>query len=396
MDTDNDRVPSIIHCDMDAFFASVEQLKNPELRGKPVIVGGKPHSRGVVSTCSYEARKYGVRSAMPLAEAYRRCPEAVFIPPDFSAYQEASDNMHKIFSEYTPLIEPISLDEAFLDVTKSLRLFGSPLVIGQKIKERIKNELGLIVSVGIAHNKFLAKLASDLSKPDGFLVVTPDQVRELLDPLDIRRIWGIGEKTAQRLYELNIKTIRDLCRLEEAYLTNLFGSCGSQLYLLARGIDRRKVENVRKAKSIGRETTFPTDISDMDDLEKCLLTLAGDVARSLRRERVKGYTVTLKIKYQDFRMITRSKTLDKPTDLEEVIFAEACFLLQKLVVKPIRLAGVSLHNLTDCDEPQLSMFEESREQKAELVKTIDRIKDKYGEKSITRARLVEPKKKPAP
>lgn len=396
MDTDNDRVPSIIHCDMDAFFASVEQLKNPGLRGKPVIVGGKPHSRGVVSTCSYEARKYGVRSAMPLAEAYRRCPEAVFIPPDFSAYQEASDNMHKIFSEYTPLIEPISLDEAFLDVTQSLRLFGSPLMIGQEIKERIKNELGLIVSVGIAHNKFLAKLASDLSKPDGFLAVTPGQVRELLDPLDIRRIWGIGEKTAQRLYELNIKTIRDLCRLEEAYLTNLFGSYGSQLYLLARGIDRRKVENIKKAKSIGRETTFPTDISDMDDLEKCLLTLAGDVARSLRRERVKGYTVTLKIKYQDFRMITRSKTLDKPTDLEEVIFAEACFLLQKLVVKPIRLAGVSLHNLTDCDEPQLSMFEESREQKAELVKTIDRIKDKYGEKSITRARLVEPKKKPAP
>lgn len=384
------RPRAIIHCDMDAFFASVEQLRNPELRGRPVIVGGSPQSRGVVSTCSYEARKFGVRSAMPLAEAYRRCPQAVFVPPDLAAYKEISAKMHGIFYDYTPLIEPISLDEAFLDVTASAALFGNAAAIGRRIKERVKSELGLVVSVGIAHNMFLAKLASDLSKPDGFLVVDPDKVQELLDPLDIRRIWGIGEKTAERLYGMNVKTIRDLTMLDEAYLTEFFGSYCHQLYQLARGRDERTVESARQAKSIGRETTFAVDISDRDELEKCLLELTGDVARSVRREGLKAHTVTLKVKYRDFQMVTRSRTLDKPTDLEEVFFAETRRLLGTLLTKPVRLVGVYAHNLTDGRCRQLSLFAETDEEKEKLVQTLDRIKDKYGEKIIRPARLLDP------
>lgn len=383
------RLPVIIHCDMDAFYASVEQLRRPELAGRPVIVGGQPNSRGVVSTCSYEARKYGVHSAMPLAQAYRLCPQAAFLPPDFSAYKEYSARMHKIFADYTPLIEPLSLDEAFLDVTASVEIFGSGPAIGQKIKERIKRELGLTVSVGVAHNKFLAKLASDLSKPDGFLVVPPDGVLEFLAPLDVRRIWGIGQKTAQRLYEMNVKTVLDLRALPETRLVQLFGSIGHDLFQLARGIDHRPVETDRQAKSIGRETTFPTDINEREQLEKVLLGLTDDVARSLRKEGVKGSTVTLKIKYGDFKLITRSTTLTEPTDLAEVIFPEACVLLRNLVTKPVRLIGISVHNLTEQEKLQLSWFEERQETRTDLAKTIDRIKEKYGEKSITRARLIK-------
>lgn len=385
------KASSIIHCDMDAFYASVEQLKKPELRGKPVIVGGNPHSRGVVSTCSYEARKFGVHSAMPLAEAYRRCPQAVFLPPDFTAYKAVSAKMHKIFYEYTPLVEPLSLDEAFLDVTGSEELLGTAPVIGRKIKERIRKELGLAVSVGVAHNKFLAKLASDLSKPDGFFVIPEQKVQELLDPLNIRQIWGIGEKTAQRLSEMKIKTIRDLRGLEEGHLVKLFGRYGYQLYQLARGVDERKVESGRTVKSVGRETTFAVDIKNREILEKILLELSCDVGRTLRKEGLKGYTVTLKVKYADFKTVTRSKTLERPIDFEEGIFAEARCLLQNLTVNPVRLIGVTMHNLTAQEKVQLSLFEESRETKAKLSQAIDQIKDKYGEKSIIRARLLEHK-----
>lgn len=378
----------IIHCDMDAFYASVEQLKNPELKGKPVIVGGNPKSRGVVSTCSYEARKYGIRSAMPLAEAFRRCPGAIFLPPDFRAYKDFSSRMLKIFYDYTPLIEPISLDEAFLDVSGSIGLFGPAPDIALKIKERIKQELGLTVSVGIAHNKFLAKLASDISKPDGFLVISPNEVQKLLDPLDVGRLWGVGQKSAERLRGLNIKTIKDVRSLTKDNLTGLFGSLGEQLYLLARGIDNRPVETGRRTKSVGRENTFAADIIKLDDLEKSILELSTDVGRSLRREGLKGRTITLKIKYNDFKAITRSKTLDVSTDLDEIIYREARLLLEGVLTKPVRLAGVSVNNLTDDDEPQLSLFGNHDEGKSKLARTIDLVKDKYGEKSIIRARLL--------
>ena len=384
---------SIIHCDMDAFYASVEQLKNPELKGKPVIVGGNPQSRGVVSACSYEARRYGVHSAMPLAEARRCCPKAIFLPVDFASYKLYSRQMHNIFKDYTPVIEPIALDEAFLDVTGSLSLAGPAPVIGRQIKDRIRNELGLIASIGIAHNKFLAKLASDLSKPDGFVIVPSDRVQEFLDPLDIKRIWGVGEKAANKLYSLNIKQVRDLCRLTEANLVYSFGSYGHQLYNLARGIDYRPVEANRKAKSIGRETTFAVDVTNSADLEHHLLELSTDVGRSLRKKSLKGKTITIKIKYNDFRTVTRSVSLDEPTNLDTTIYKEACRLLKNLLIRPTRLVGVSVHNLTDGEEgAQLSWFQEKQNGNDSLAKAIDAIKDKYGENIVTRARLLKPKK----
>lgn len=380
---------SIIHCDMDAFFASVEQLTNPALKSKPVIVGGHPKSRGVVSTCSYEARKFGIRSAMPVAEAYRRCPSAIFLSPDFSKYKKYSGLMHKIFEEYTPLIEPISLDEAFLDVTGCETIFGPAPEIGKKIKQRIREEVGLTISVGIAHNKFLAKLASDLSKPDGFLVIDPKRVQSFLDPLDIGRVWGVGEKTALKLRNLNIKTIKDLRQLDEAHLIQIFGTFGHQLYLLARGIDNREIVKCRKAKSVGRETTFAEDISKYEELEKVILELSSEVGRNLRKDGIKGRTVTIKIKYFDFKTVTRSKTLESATNIDEDIYREARCLLKNLLVKPIRLAGVSVQNLIELEEPQLTLFGETKDEKARLSQAVDIVKDKFGDNIITWARLLK-------
>lgn len=381
----------IIHVDMDAFYASVEQRDNPELQGLPVVVGGNPDSRGVVSTCSYEARKYGIRSAMPLAEACRRCPQAIFLPVDIPKYYQVSQEIHKIFKDYTPLIEPISLDEAFLDVTASLRLFGSAPAIAQEIKERIKNELCLTASVGIAPNKFLAKLASDIQKPDGFVVIQEDQIQAFLDPLPIERIWGVGPKTAEQLHKLRVRTIKELKDLDELTLKNKFGLIGSQLYYLARGIDNRPVEPEREVKSIGREITFPEDLKDEEVLQTYILELVTDVGRKLRKGSFKTKTITLKVRYADFSTVSRSKTLDYYTDLDKDIFREAGNLLQDLHCKqPVRLIGVSVHNLTR-GEIQQSLFADEDEDKAKLAKTVDSIKERFGEKSITLARLLQSK-----
>ena len=379
----------IIHVDMDAFYASVEQRDDPTLLAKPIVVGGKPNSRGVVCAASYEARKFGIHSAMPMEEAFRRCPHAVFLPVNIPKYHEVSLQIRQIFMTYTPIVEPLSLDEAFLDVTGSTSLFGSANTIGLTIKQRIQRELNLTASVGVAGNKFLAKLASDLQKPDGFVVVQPDRVQEFLDPLSVERIWGVGKKTAEQLNRINIKTVRDLRRLEQEYLTQLFGIWGSQLYQLAQGIDDRPVESERVAKSIGRETTFAMDIVDRDELETALLKLAVDVGRRLRKEAFRGKTVTLKVRYDDFRTVTRSQTLSQATDLDDVIYNEACNLLKGESLKqPLRLIGLTLHNLTDKLERQLSLFPEPQKDNETLTKVIDVLKEKYGEKSITRARLL--------
>jgi DNA polymerase-4 len=379
----------IIHVDMDAFYASVEQRDDPTLQAKPVVVGGKPNSRGVVCAASYEARKFGIRSAMPMSEAYRRCPNAIFLPVNLNKYQEVSLQIRQIFMTYTPIVEPLSLDEAFLDVTGSTSLFGPAETIAFIIKQRIQQELHLTASVGVASNKFLAKLASDLQKPDGFVVVQPKRVQEFLDPLSVERLWGVGEKTAEQLHKINVKTVRDLRYLERGYLTQLFGVLGSQLYQLAQGIDDRPVESERMVKSIGRETTFAMDISDRDMLEKTLLKLAVDVGRRLRKEGISGKTLTLKIRYDDFRTVSRSHTLSQATDLDDVIYKEACNLLSEVSLKkPLRLVGLSLHNLTDKLERQLSLFPESQKDNETLTKVIDLVKEKYGEKSITRARLL--------
>jgi len=379
----------IIHLDMDAFYASVEQRDDPSLMGKPVVVGGSPNSRGVVSTASYEARKYGIRSAMPIAEAARRCPSAIFLPVNARKYREVSRQINSIFLTYTPMVEPLSLDEAFLDVTGSTSLFGPAQDIALTIKQRIQQELNLTASAGLACNKFLAKLASDLKKPDGFVVVQPNRIQELLDPLPVERIWGVGTKTAEKLHSHKVKTVRDLRKLELKFLTTLFGSLGSQLYQLARGIDDRPVESDRVVKSIGRETTFETDILDHDLLETTLLKLAVDVGRSTRKESLKGKTVTLKVRYSDFRTLTRSRTLSRATDLDDVIYREACSMLGELSHKqPLRLIGVTLSNLTDQVQNQLSLFEEPELERENLTKVLDLVKEKYGEKSITRARLL--------
>ncbi|EHQ89297.1 DNA polymerase IV [Desulfosporosinus youngiae] len=379
----------IIHLDMDAFYASVEQRDDPSLLGKPVVVGGSLNSRGVVSTASYEARKYGIRSAMPIAEAARRCPSAIFLPVNSRKYQEVSRQIQAVFLTYTPMVEPLSLDEAFLDVTGSTSLFGSAQTIALTIKQRIRQELNLTASVGLACNKFLAKLASDLKKPDGFVVVQPHRIQEFLDPLPVERLWGVGEKTAERLHIHKVKTIRDLRRLDLKFLTELFGALGTQLFQLAQGIDDRPVESDRAVKSIGRETTFATDILDYEVLETTLLKLALDVGRRTRKESLKGKTVTLKVRYADFRTLTRSHTLARATDLDDVIYREACSLLRELAIKqPLRLIGVTLSNLTDQEQHQLSLFEEPELEREKLTKVFDLVKEKYGEKSITRARLL--------
>jgi len=382
----------ILHVDMDAFFASVEQRDDPTLLGKPVVVGGRPNSRGVVSAASYEARKFGIHSAMPLAEVYRRCPQTVFLPVDMQKYREVSKQIRKIFSAYTPMVEPLSLDEAFLDITGSTSLFGPADEIALMIKQRIQQELNLTASVGLACNKFLAKLASDLRKPAGFVVVQPDRVQEFLDPLSVERLWGVGKKTAEQLHTLNIRTVKDLQNLEQGYLTQLLGVIGSQLYLLARGIDDRPVESDRVIKSIGRETTFATDIVDRDILESVLLKLSVDVGRSVRKESLKGRTITLKVRYDDFRAISRSQTLTQAINLDDVIYQEACHLLGTVVLnQPLRLIGVTLSNLTNKEDRQLSLFSEPKQDRENLTKVIDLVKEKYGETSITRARLLRPK-----
>jgi DNA polymerase IV len=383
----------IIHVDMDAFYASVEQRDDPELRGKPVVVGGSPQSRGVASTCSYEARKYGIRSAMPLAEAYRRCPQAIFVPVNGRKYREVSLQINKIFHDYTPIVEPLSLDEAFLDVTGSTRLFGSAENIAKEIKARIQKELELTASVGLACNKFLAKIASDLKKPNGLVVVAPDKIQQFLDPLPVERIWGVGVKTAERLHGLNIRCVRELRQLEVEYLERLFGIGGNQLYHLARGIDERPVEIERGVKSIGREITFSEDIRDREALATFLLELTVDVGRKLRKEALKAKTINLKLRFKDFSTITRARTLDSLTNLDEDIFTSSSELLQEVVLKDsVRLIGVSVSNLSDQEDSQLSLFAEPKQEKENLTKAVDQLKERFGEKSIIRARLLGKKR----
>ena len=379
----------ILHVDMDAFYASVEQRDNPSLLGKPIVVGGSRNNRGVVSAASYEARKFGIHSAMPMAEVYWRCPHAVCLPVDIPKYREVSLQIRQIFLTYTPMVEPLSLDEAFLDVTGSLSLFGPAGKIALVIKKRIQQELNLTASVGLACNKFLAKIASDLQKPDGLVVVQPDRIQEFLDPLSVERIWGVGKKTAEQLHALNIRTVRDLRNFDQDTLTKLLGVIGRQLYLLARGNDDRPVASDRVVKSIGRETTFAIDIADRDVLETVLLKLSMDVGRSARKELLKGKTITLKVRFKDFKAISRSHTLTQASHLDDVIYREVCHLLGEVALRqPVRLMGVTLSNLTDQEESQLCLFTEVKKDRENLTKILDLVKEKYGESSITRAKLL--------
>lgn len=383
----------IIHLDMDAFYPSVEVLDNPDLRGKPVIVGGSKE-RGVVSSASYEARKFGVHSAQPMATAMGLCPHGIVLPTRMARYQEVSEQVFEIFHIFTPMVEPLSIDEAFLDVTGSIRLFGSPIEIAKKIKQRVVDKTGLTISAGVAPSKFVAKVASDMEKPDGLTVVPPDQVREFLDPLPIKKMWGAGKVTQKALARLSIHSFKDLRQASVELLEKEFGKHGSHMHQLALGIDQRDVVTLHDIKSIGHEDTYSKDILDLEPAKRELLSLANRVARRMRRKDLEGKTITLKVKYSDFKLITRSVTLHHYTNDSAEIYSNVCSLLEKTAVgkRPVRLLGISLSNLSDTGSGrQLSLFNQNKSngKRKELNKTADSILDKFGKLGIRPGSLIE-------
>lgn len=383
---------AIIHLDMDAFYPAVEVLDNPQLKGKPVIVGGS-RERGVVSSASYEAREYGIHSAQPMAKAMRLCPHGVFLRGRMSRYREVSLQVFQVFRRFTPLVEPLSIDEAFLDVTGSGRLFGRPEETARKIKEAVVREIGLTVSAGIAPSKFVAKIASDMEKPDGLTVVPAEGVTEFLNPLPVSKMWGVGKVTQEALRKLNIWSFRDLSRTPVEILELEFGKYGSKMHQLSMGMDDRAVEPGHDAKSIGHEETFSEDITEADLARKELLALATRVARRMRQEWLRGRTVTLKVKYSDFALITRSATLPASTDDAPEIYSAVCSLLKKTAVgkRPVRLLGISMSQLVNAEmEGQLSLFleDEASRKKRKLNTALDSICGKFGDKVIRPGTLV--------
>jgi len=383
----------IIHLDMDAFYASVEVLDDPSLVGKPVIVGGS-RERGVVTSASYEARVFGVHSAQPVATAMRLCPHGVFLPGRMSRYKEVSEIVFEIFQRFTPLVEPLSIDEAFLDVTGSGRLFGSAEKVARQIKSLVRKEVGLTVSAGIASTKFVAKIASDLGKPDGLVRVAHEQTKEFLWPLPITRLWGVGEVTYKALKRLGVTTIGDLSRVSPERLRREFGKHGDHLHLLSQGIDARGVEPHRPVKSMGREETFPVDLTNREALNRELLSLATKVARRIRRHGLTGQTLTLKVKYSDFRLITRSLTLPETTNDAGQIYTTCRKLLEGTEAgkRPVRLLGIYLSRLTTPDRRgQMSLLdnEEGHRRREQLDDALDRLAEKFGEDAVVPGMLLD-------
>lgn len=378
----------ILHIDMDAFYASVEERENPRLVGKPVIVGGTPEGRGVVAAANYAARKFGVHSAMPAVTAHRLCPHGVFLPCRMDFYASISRQIREIFERFTPLVEPLSLDEAFLDVTGSEGLFGPSAEIGQQIKRVIRSELRLVASVGVAPNKFLAKIASDLEKPDGFVVVEPDRIQEFLDPLPVERLWGVGKVAAAALHKMGLRTIGQLRQWPVDLLNEKFGASGEHLWQLAHGMDDRHVVPDREAKSISHETTFAADISDGEVLRAWLLELTEQVARRLRRHQIRGRTVQLKLRFSDFSTITRAQTLPEATHVTQEIWQAAAELLDSALRQanqPIRLLGLGVSGFEEAGERQRSLFSEVQHEKQRTLDEVaDRIKDQHGSNALRR------------
>ncbi len=379
----------IIHTDMDAFFAAVEQRDAPSLRGKPVVVGGSPEGRGVVAAASYEARRYGIHSAMPSAEARRRCPDTVFISPNHNKYRSLSTQIMALLEEYTPQVEQLSVDEAFLDVTGSLRLHGSACHIGEQIRRRIADTFHLTASVGIGPNKFIAKLASEQAKPDGLLEVPPEDVLEFLAHLPVEALWGVGESTTRKLHRLGFNTIGQIQNCPVRELAAQLGTHGRTIAKLARGQDDSPVRTDRQRKSVSHEQTFPEDTADAQFLRTRLLELSGQVGHRLRTHQLKGKTVTLKLRFSDFRTLTRSTTLPQPTNSDQQIYKSACALLEtvKLAQHKVRLLGVAVNNLDRGG--QLPLLAQPDSSGAAVDSAIDEIRQLFGRDSVRRARLVD-------
>jgi len=388
----------IIHVDMDAFFASVEQLLHPEWRGKPVIVGADPKGgkgRGVVSAASYEARRFGVHSAMPISRAYQLCPHAIFVLPHSDVYRDYSNRVFRILEKFSPKIEPLSIDEAFLDSTGTLKMFGSVENLGMAIKHEIKSRTGLTASVGIAPSKSVAKIASDYQKPDGLTIIPPDEVQNFLDPLPVSCLWGVGKKMQETLCKMGIHTIKTLRQYPLKVLEDKFGKMGIHIYHIARGLDEREITIEEEVKSVSNETTFSRDIEDIEVIRNTIFALAEKVCGRLRRAGLSGRTIHLKIRFDNFQTFTRSFTLNFPVNLTHEVYDTAEKLLSEFdpLKLPVRLVGVGVSNLVSEKNKQLSIWDIENQRKLKLEKIMDHIQDKYGKHSITHAQTLAAKKK---
>lgn len=384
----------ILHVDMDAFYASIEQRDFPELRGLPVLVGGT-RGRGVVAAASYEARRFGCRSAMPMKEALRRCPDAVVRPTRFKVYQQAAEQIRRVFLTYTPLVEPLSLDEAFLDVHGSPPALGSAEEIGRRIKREIAEATDLVASVGIAPVKFVAKLASDHGKPDGFVMILPEEVLDFLAPLPIARLWGVGKATLPRLGALGIERVGDLRKHSREEIESRLGQLGGHIWDLAHGIDPRRVISDREAKSISHEETFPEDLTDEEELLAELHYLVDMVTSRLRASSLRATSLSLKIRFPSFQTITRQESWEEPTDQTDRAWdaARRLWLAERSRSRsPIRLLGVGLTGLVPHGSVQPSLFDPAEDDKSRRVdQTVDAIRQRFGLKSLSSADLLRRK-----
>ena len=387
---------TIIHVDMDAFYASVEQRDRSETRGRPVIVGADPRGRGVVSAASYEARRFGVHSAMAIGRAFRLCPEGVFLPVDMDKYAGVSREIMAVLAEFTPLVEPLSIDEAFLDVTASRALHGNGAAIGREIKKRIRACVSLTASVGVAPNKFLAKVASELEKPDGLVVVEPGREALFLAPLPVSRLWGVGKVTGAVLETMGIRTIGQLALTPAAHLAARFGKHGPDLLNLARGLDDRVVETDAPSKSMGAEETFERDTLDVDLLRATLRGQSERVGRELRGAGYAGRTVTLKLRFADFSTITRAHT-DDPTQDGLVIYRRVESLFARVTLKQaVRLIGLSVSGLGPAGEGQLSLLAPDAVRRERLARAVDRLATRFGDEVVRPASLMPKRRRSRP